>query len=132
FEADIVIVSVGVRPNSELAAAAGLKLGESGAIHVDRHFRTSAPDIFAAGDCVEHYHQVLKRNVWIPLAPSANKGGRIAGENMLGGTVAFPGILGTAIVKVFDYTLANTGLTETQAKESQLFGSQGEFVGSTV
>jgi NADPH-dependent 2,4-dienoyl-CoA reductase/sulfur reductase-like enzyme len=130
--ADLVIASAGVRPNAELAGAAGLRLGESNAIHVDRHLRTSAPDIYAAGDCVEHYHLVLERNAWIPLATSANKGGRIAGENMLGGNATLPGILGTAIVKVFDYTLAITGITEREAKESDLFGSEGEFVGSTV
>jgi NADPH-dependent 2,4-dienoyl-CoA reductase/sulfur reductase-like enzyme len=132
IHADIVIVSVGVRPNAELAAAAGLRLGESTAIHVDRHLRTSAPDIFAAGDCVEHHHLVLERDVWIPLATSANKGGRIAGENMLGGNATLPGILGTAIVKVFDYSMAITGMTEVDARKSGLFGKDGEFVGSTV
>lgn len=132
IEADIVILSIGVRPNAELAAVAGLKLGESGAIHVDRYLRTSEPDIFAAGDCVEHHHLVLGRDVWIPLATSANKGGRIAGENMMGGKAALPGILGTAIVKVFDYAMANTGLTEIEARESGLFGQNGKFVGSTV
>ncbi len=132
LEADLVIVSVGVRPNSELAAVAGLRLGASDSIQVDRQLRTSAIDIFAAGDCVEHHHLVLGRNVWIPLATSANKGGRIAGENMLGGTAILPGILGTAIVKVFDYTMAITGLTEDEAHTSGLFGKDGEFVGSTV
>jgi NADPH-dependent 2,4-dienoyl-CoA reductase/sulfur reductase-like enzyme len=132
IEAEMVIVSVGVRPNSELAAAAGLRLDAGNAIHVDRQLRTSAPDIFAAGDCVVHYHWVLEHNVWIPLATSANKGGRIAGENMLGGNATLPGILGTAIVKVFDYTMAITGLTEVEARESGLYGQDGEFVGSTV
>jgi NADPH-dependent 2,4-dienoyl-CoA reductase/sulfur reductase-like enzyme len=130
--ADIVIVSTGVRPNSELAAVAGLQLGESDAIQVDRHLRTSAPDIFAAGDCVVHHHLVLDRSVWIPLATSANKGGRIAGENMLGGKAILPGILGTAIVKVFDYTMANTGLNEMEARASGLFGVNGEFVGYSL
>lgn len=132
IEADIVIVAVGVRPNSELAAAAGLRLGASDAIHVDPQFRTSAPDIFAAGDCVEHHHLVLGKSVWIPLATSANKGGRIAGENMMGGHATMPGILGTAIVKAFDYTMAITGLTEAEARKSDLFGTAGEFVGSTT
>jgi NADPH-dependent 2,4-dienoyl-CoA reductase/sulfur reductase-like enzyme len=107
-------------------------LGESGAIAVNRHLRTSDADIFAAGDCVEHHHLVLDRPVWIPLATSANKGGRIAGENMLGGEASLPGILGTAIVKVFDFAMAITGLTEREARKSGLFGQNGEFVGSAV
>ena len=130
--ADLVILSIGVRPNAELAQAAGLRLDTKGAIYIDRHFRTSAPDVFAAGDCAVHHHLVLEQNVWIPLATSANKGGRIAGENMLGGTAMLPGILGTAIVKVFDYTMAITGLTVKQAMESGRFGEDGEYLGSTV
>jgi NADPH-dependent 2,4-dienoyl-CoA reductase/sulfur reductase-like enzyme len=132
IQAGIVLVSTGVRPNSELAAEAGLRLGKSGAIWVDRHMHTSVPDIFAAGDCVEHHHLVLERNAWIPLATSANKGGRIAGESMIGEDASLPGILGTAVVKVFDYTMAITGLTEQEARASGLFGSNGEFVGSAV
>lgn len=132
IQADIIIIAIGVTPNAELAADAGLQLGASKAIQVDRQMRTSDPDIFAAGDCVEHYHWVLERNVWIPLATSANKGGRIVGENMLGGSSTLPGILGTAIVKVIDYTMAITGLTETEARKSNLFGNAGEFVGSTT
>ncbi len=80
----MVIVSVGVRPNSELGAAAGLALGPRDAIAVDAHMRTSDPDIYAAGDCVTHFHIVLDDTTWIPLAPSANKGGRIAGDNISG------------------------------------------------
>jgi NADPH-dependent 2,4-dienoyl-CoA reductase/sulfur reductase-like enzyme len=132
IRADLVIVAVGVRPNAELAASAGLRLGESGAIAVNRHLRTSDDDIFAAGDCVEYHHLVLDRPAWIPLATSANKGGRIAGENMLGGEAILPGILGTAIVKAFDYTMALTGITEREARMSGLFGKDGEFVGSAV
>lgn len=130
--ADLVLVSVGVRPNSQLAADAGLALGSSRAICVDDHMRTGDPDIYAAGDCVEHHHIVLEESIWIPLAPSANKGGRIAGENISGGDTAFPGILGTAVVKVFDYTMAATGLTERAAVASGKFGDGGKFVGSAV
>jgi CoA-dependent NAD(P)H sulfur oxidoreductase len=115
--ADIVLVSTGVRPNSELAQAAGLALGPAGAIQVDSRLRTSAPDVYAAGDCVAYRHLVLNEDVWIPLAPSANKGGRIIGENLVGEVSEFPGILGTAVVKVFDYSLAVTGLTERLAQE---------------
>jgi len=122
LESDIVIVSTGVRPNSELAVQAGLKVGKSGAISINSQMQTSNPKIYAAGDCAEYKHLVLDRDVWIPLAPSANKGGRIAGENMAGGTSLFPGILGTAVVKVFDYIIAQTGLTEKQAVSETSFG----------
>lgn len=132
---DLVIVATGVRPNRELAEEAGLRLGKSGAIWVDRHMRTSDPAIFAAGDCVEHVHLVTHQNAWIPLATSANKGGRLAGDNIVNvihgePLYAFPGILGTAVVKVFDFTMATTGLTEHAAIQSAQFGAQGEFVGS--
>ena len=130
--AGLVLVATGVRPNAELARDAGLRLGRSGAIWVDDHMRSSDPDIYAAGDCVEHHHLVLGEGVYIPLAPSANKGGRIAGDNISGGDAAFPGIVGTAVVKVFDYTVAVTGLTEKVAKASGKFGVDGDDVGSAV
>jgi len=134
---DLVLVSTGVRPNSELAAAAGLKLGQSGAIWVDGQMRTSAPHIYAAGDCVEHYHIVLGENSWIPLATSANKGGRIAGDNICAAATdempsTFPGIAGTAVVKVFAYTMAVTGLTEAQARARGKWGLQGEGLGTAT
>lgn len=122
---DLVLVATGVRPNSELAAEAGIELGEANAIRVDNHMRTSRPDIYAAGDCAIHYHRVLAENAWIPLAPAANRGGRVAGDNISGGDAVFPGIIGTAIVKVFDYTMAVTGLTEKDASASGKFGDIG-------
>lgn len=132
---DLIIVATGVKPNAELAADAGLRLGKSGAIWVDRHMLTSDPHIYAAGDCVEHFHLVTGENAWIPLATSANKGGRLVGDNLVSriqstATEGFPGILGTAVVKVFEYTMSTTGLTEQAAKSSGLFGPEGEFVGS--
>ncbi len=135
--ADLVIVSTGVRPNRELARTAGLKIGKSGAIWVDAQMCTSDPHIYAAGDCVEHYHIVLGENAWIPLATSANKGGRIVGDNIAAahkGTApsTFPGIAGTAVVNVFDYTMSVTGLTEQQAIRSGKWGTNGEGVGSTT
>lgn len=128
--ADMVLVSVGVKPNSELARDAGLALSARHAIAVDEHLRTSDPAIYAAGDCVAYRHLVLNEDVWIPLAPSANKGGRIVGENLVGENTTFPGILGTAVVKVFDYSLAVTGLTERQAKEHQ--EKTGKFQGGVA
>jgi NADPH-dependent 2,4-dienoyl-CoA reductase/sulfur reductase-like enzyme len=118
---DMVIVSTGVRPNSELADTVGIDLGRSGAITINSNMQTSIPNIYSAGDCAEHKHIVLDEDIWIPLAPSANKGGRVAGENMAGQPTKFPGILGTAVVKVFDYTIAQTGLTEKQATQSGKF-----------
>ena len=120
LETDMILVSTGVRPNAELAASAGIACGRSGAIQIDKRMRTSNPDIYAAGDCAEHEHLVLKQPIWIPLAPAANRGGRVAGENMADGDARFPGILGTAVVKVFDYTIAQTGLTERQAQKAGL------------
>lgn len=126
--ADMVLLATGVRPRSELAAAAGIRVGETGAIWVDEQMRTSAPHVYAAGDCAEHYHRVLEKNAWIPLAPAANRGGRVAGDNMSGGDSAFPGVIGTAVVKVFDYTMAVTGLTELLALET----SDPDAVGSAT
>ncbi len=91
---DMVLVSVGVKPNSELAKDAGLSLSARNAIAVDAHLRTSDPDIYAAGDCVAYRHLVLDEDVWIPLAPSANKGGRIVGENLVGEETHLPRHLG--------------------------------------
>ncbi|NQV43233.1 MAG: CoA-disulfide reductase [Candidatus Marinimicrobia bacterium] len=129
FQTDMVIVSTGVMPNAELATEAGIKVGKSGAILIDDHMQTNVENIFAAGDCAEHNHLVLDESMWIPMAPSANKGGRAAGENMAGGSVRFPGILGTAVAKVFDYTIAQTGLTEKQARKIE---NLGEFETTTI
>jgi NADPH-dependent 2,4-dienoyl-CoA reductase/sulfur reductase-like enzyme len=118
----MVIVSTGIKPNSELAVEAGIEVGKSGAILIDEHMQTSVENIYAGGDCAELHHQVLEESVWIPMATSANKGGRIAGENMAGAQTKFPGILGTSVAKVFDYTIAQTGLTEKQAGQSEKLG----------
>lgn len=114
--ADLVLVAPGVRPASELAAAAGARIGVAGAIAVDRSMRTTAPDVFAAGDCVETWHRVLQRNVYLPLGTTAHKQGRVAGENMVGGRRTFPGCVGTQVVKVFDLAIARTGLRDDEAR----------------
>ncbi len=129
LQTDMVIVSTGVRPNAELAVEAGIKVGKSGAILIDEYMQTNMENIFAAGDCAEHNHIVLDESRWVPMAPSANKGGRVAGENMAGAKIRFPGILGTAVSKVFDYTIAQTGLTEKQARKIQTLG---EFETTTI
>jgi NADPH-dependent 2,4-dienoyl-CoA reductase/sulfur reductase-like enzyme len=112
--ADVVLVSVGVRPDTELAAAAGAELGVRGAIVVDRQMRTKLPDVLAAGDCVTTHHGLLG-TTYLPLGTTAHKQGRIAGENALGGTREFAGSLGTQVVKVFDLVAARTGLRDHEA-----------------
>ena len=114
FPADLVLVSVGVRPDSKFAADAGAELGTRGAIVVDRQMRTNLPDVLAAGDCVITHHR-LSGISYLPLGTTAHKQGRIAGENALGGTREFAGSLGTQVVKVFDLVAARTGLRDAEA-----------------
>lgn len=120
FEADMVLLSIGARPNSGLAKEAGIELGAAGAIRVDEHLRTGAPDVFAAGDCAEALHLVTGRKTYIPLGTTANKQGRIAGENAAGSGKAFEGIVGTAVTKVFDLEVARTGLSALDAEREGL------------
>lgn len=110
----LVIVVVGVRPDTTLAAAAGARLGVKGAIEVDRHMRTNLPDVFAAGDCAITHHRQLG-TTWLPLGTTAHKQGRVAGENALGGNRQYAGSLGTQVVKVFDLAVARTGLLAHEA-----------------
>ena len=118
LEADIVLFSVGAKANIPLAQKAGVAIGETGAIAVDDHQRTNVPHVWAAGDVAEAWHRVLKKPAYIPLGTTANKQGRVAGTNIAGGDEAFPGIVGTAVVKVFDLEVARTGLSEREAKEA--------------
>ncbi|MCK4915867.1 MAG: FAD-dependent oxidoreductase, partial [Candidatus Eisenbacteria sp.] len=120
LEADLALVSVGVRPAVGLAAAAGVELGRTGAIKVDARQVTSEPSVLAAGDCAEATHVVTGRPVWIPLGTTANRQGKIAGENAVGGSARFGGVAGTNIAKVFDLEAAQTGLTERAASEEGL------------
>jgi NADPH-dependent 2,4-dienoyl-CoA reductase/sulfur reductase-like enzyme len=113
--ADLVLVVVGVRPNTDLAAAAGIQTGMRGAIRVDRRMRTSLPDVLAAGDCVETYHRLLEAPAYLPLGTTAHKQGRVAGETAVGGEREFAGSLGTQVVKVFDLAVARTGLRDAEA-----------------
>ena len=115
LQADCAIIAVGVRPNVELARAAGLEIGLSGAIKVDGHLRTSDPAIYAGGDCVENINCLTGRGVFAPMGSTANKHGRIIADNIAGDDVQWPGVLGTAICRLFDYTVARTGLSEHEA-----------------
>ncbi|MCK8823800.1 FAD-dependent oxidoreductase [Fuchsiella alkaliacetigena] len=117
LEADFVVLAIGVRPNVELAKKAGIELGQSGAIKVNSKLETSLSNIYAAGDCVESKHLLTDKSVWIPLGSTANKQGRVAGSNLGGKKSEFEGVLGTAIAKVCDLTVASTGLNETMAEK---------------
>ena len=117
--ADMVLVVVGVRPETTLAADAGATLGVKGAIAVDRGMRTGLPDVFAAGDCVITHHRLLGVT-YLPLGTTAHKQGRVAGENALGGDRQFAGSLGTQVVKIFDQAAARTGLRDHEARTAGL------------
>jgi NADPH-dependent 2,4-dienoyl-CoA reductase/sulfur reductase-like enzyme len=113
--ADLVVLGLGVTPNSELAADAGAETGVRGALVVDRRQRTTLDGVYAAGDCCESRHLVSGRATHVALGTVANKQGRVAGINLGGGYATFPGVLGTAITKVCSLEVARTGLTEREA-----------------
>ena len=114
LDADLVIMSVGVRPVTDLAVGAGLELGPHGGIKVDKHMRTSDPNIWAAGDVVETEHPVLPGTYLTPLAGPANRQGRVAADNICGRDSVYESTQGTSIVKVFDMVVGGTGATERQ------------------
>jgi CoA-dependent NAD(P)H sulfur oxidoreductase len=116
--ADLILVGIGVIPNAELAADAGLELGPAGSVAVDKQMRTSDPDIYAAGDCADAFHVVTARRVWIPLALRANRGGWAVGDNVTGKSVELPGIVGTAVFKVLDLEVARAGLGVAEARQA--------------
>ncbi len=116
--ADLVLFSVGVRPELTLARKAGLEIGSTGGLVVDDHLRTTDPDIYAAGDMLEILHKVSGRRVRVPLAGPANRQGRIAASNALGLDMRYQGALGTSVVKIFEATAASTGLSERSAREA--------------
>jgi NADPH-dependent 2,4-dienoyl-CoA reductase/sulfur reductase-like enzyme/rhodanese-related sulfurtransferase len=118
IKADIVVLSAGVRPNTILAREAGLSVGRSGGISVDRRMRTSDPDIYAGGDCVELRNLISGENMLMALGSLANRQGRIIATNISGGQSHFSGTVGTFCVKVFDLGISKAGLTYRQAKET--------------
>jgi len=115
--ADLVIVAIGVTPNTELAVEAGLEIGPTRAIAVNERMQTSDPDIYAGGDCVECSHLVSGGKVYAPMGSTANKHGRIIANNIAGLDDAFPGVTATAVFKILDYNCGSTGLTEKKARE---------------
>jgi NADPH-dependent 2,4-dienoyl-CoA reductase/sulfur reductase-like enzyme len=129
LEADVVSVGVGVRPEVALAVAAGLEVGESGALVTDERQRTSAPGVYAAGDCCEVLHRVSGRRVWHPLGQPAVRQGWVAGANAAGDTSAearYAGVVGTNVVKVFGLEVARTGLSLEEALEAGFDASETE------
>ncbi|MBF0102260.1 MAG: FAD-dependent oxidoreductase [Desulfobacterales bacterium] len=117
---DMVILSIGVRPEVKLAQKAGLALGMKGGIKVNSTMQTSDPDIYAVGDVVEILDRITQRHMLLPLAGPANKQARIAADNVMGRRAVYKGAIGTSIVKVFDLTVANTGLNEKILKEMDI------------
>ncbi|MDR3566715.1 MAG: FAD-dependent oxidoreductase [Syntrophobacteraceae bacterium] len=113
--ADMVLVAVGAKPRTDLVGSAGIETGCKGAIKVDRTMATNVSDIYAAGDCVETWHRLLKQNTYLPLGTTAHKQGRVAGENAAGGNRKFQGSLGTQAVKILNLVVARTGLRDCEA-----------------
>ena len=120
LHADMVVLAIGVTPDTVLAKEAGLELGLKGSIVVNDRMETSVPDIYAVGDAVQVKHSVTGQDAVISLAGPANKQGRIAADNICGGDSRYPGSQGSSVIKVFDLTAASTGVSETNAKKAGL------------
>ncbi|MGI8575448.1 MAG: FAD-dependent oxidoreductase [Egibacteraceae bacterium] len=130
YEADLVVLAMGAKPNVELAAAAGCRVGETGALAVDRGLRTNVEHVWAAGDCVESTHLVSGQQVNVQLGTHANKQAKIAAINLTGGDTVFPGVVGTAVTKVCQWEIARTGLSEREAEAAGLDGVTASFTGT--
>ena len=115
INSDFIVLGTGVKPNSEIARDAGVELGSANAIKVDEYMKTNIPDVFAAGDCATARNYITNKDMYLPLGTTANKQGRVAGENAAGGNAKFRGIAGSAITKVFDLFIGKTGLTKEDA-----------------
>ena len=118
FEGRLVLLALGMKPNVKLAQNAGLKIGKLGGVDVNEYLETSDPDVYAGGDCVENVNLVTRQKMLAPLGSTANKHGRVIGTNVTGGRETFPGVVGTFVIKVFDFNVARVGLTEAQAKKA--------------
>lgn len=120
YPADLVVISTGVKPNTQFVKNTGIKMLGNGAILIDEYGRTSVDSIYSAGDCASVYHSIRKEDVYIPLATTANKIGRIVGENLAGKNTHFKGTLGSAAIKVMDMEAGRTGITENEAKKMNI------------
>lgn len=114
--ADFAVICAGVKPNIEIARDAGIMLGETGAIKVNKRMETNIPDIYACGDCVEENLIVTNTKIWLPLGTNANKEGRIAAISACGGNETFDGVLGSAVTRCLNLSMSMTGLTEKKAR----------------
>jgi NADPH-dependent 2,4-dienoyl-CoA reductase/sulfur reductase-like enzyme len=123
--AEVVVLATGVRPRATLAAAAGVELGATGGVRTDDRQQTNISGIYAAGDCTEVTHLVTGGPAYVPLGTTANKQGRVAGENAAGGNARFPGVVGTLVTKVFELEVGKTGLSYQAARAA---GFQAETV----
>ena len=117
IEADMILIAAGIKPDVKLAVEAGVELGVTGAIKVDKYMKTNVDDIYACGDCIEVYNCVTGNPVYRPLGSTANKTGTIAGSNICGKNERFRGILGTGIYRIFEMAVGQTGLSEQEAKK---------------
>jgi len=125
--ADLIVLGLGVEPEATLAADAGLALGPRGSIAVDRRQQTAVEGVWAAGDCAQSFHRVSGRPTHVALGTVANKQGRVAGINIGGGYATFPGVIGTAVVRICGTEVARTGLTEVEAERAGF-----RFTSSTI
>lgn len=116
IDTDMVLMSIGVRPNSEIAKEAGIDVGKTGAIRVNYRMQTNISNIYAAGDCVEQINLINGEPIWVPLGSTANKQGRVAALNIVGQHAEFKGVLGSFVTRVFDFTISKTGLSEKEVK----------------
>lgn len=120
LDADLVVTALGVLPNSQLAAAANLAVSPQGGIMVNHRLQTSDPDIYAGGDCIENRHLLTGKPVHFPSGSLANRQGRVIGTNLAGGDAAFPGIVGSFPMKIFNLAIAAAGLSLTAAQREGL------------
>ncbi len=130
--AQLVLVAIGIRPNTKLAKSAGIPLGYKEAIRIDRHCSTGIDGVWAAGDCAESIHLVTGKPTWIALGTVANKQGRVAGINISGGDASFPGVVGTAITKFLDLEIARTGLSEKELVDNKIEFASARIDGHTL
>jgi len=117
YDADLVILSVGIKPNTKFLENSGIKLAKNGAVEINREMRTNFDNIYAAGDCAEVYNMVKKENSYIALGTNANKCGKIAGENLSGQNIEYKGTLGSSAIKIHSIELGRTGLSEKEAED---------------
>ena len=120
YPTDLVLLAIGVKPNTEFLNDTGIHMLPNGALIVNAYQETSIKHIYAAGDCATQYHRIKQQHDYIPLGTTANKQGRIAGANMAGRRIAFKGVVGSSIIKFFDLSLGRTGLNENEAKQLNL------------